>query len=135
MKKALVLGGGGSKGAYEIGVWKALDELDQHFDIVCGTSIGAMIGVLYVQQEYDTAYELWSNLTIDDVMLNGIDLDMDIELIMSQKGKYKAFLESFVEHKGADITPFYNMIHRLYDPEKFFNSPIYYGCMLSLIHI
>lgn len=129
MKKALVLGGGGSKGAYEIGVWKALDELDQHFDIVCGTSIGAMIGVLYVQQEYDTAYELWSNLTIDDVMLNGIDLDMDIELIMSQKGKYKAFLESFVEHKGADITPFYNMIHRLYDPEKFFNSPIDYGCM------
>ena len=69
MKKALVLGGGGSKGAYEIGVWKALDELDQHFDIVCGTSIGAMIGVLYVQQEYDKAYELWSNLTIDDVML------------------------------------------------------------------
>ena len=38
MKKALVLGGGGSKGAYEIGVWKALDELDQHFDIVCGTT-------------------------------------------------------------------------------------------------
>ncbi len=31
MKKALVLGGGGSKGAYEIGVWKALDELNIKF--------------------------------------------------------------------------------------------------------
>ena len=28
MKRALVLGGGGSKGAYELGVWRALDELE-----------------------------------------------------------------------------------------------------------
>ena len=45
MKRALVFGGGGSKGAYEIGVWKALDALGQTFDIVTGTSIGSMIGV------------------------------------------------------------------------------------------
>ena len=106
MKRALVLGGGGSKGAYEIGVWKALDELEEKFDIVCGTSIGAMIGVLYVQQEYEKAYHLWADLTIDDVMMNGINLDLDMELIMSQKDKYKPFLESYVQHKGADISPF-----------------------------
>ena len=58
MKRALVLGGGGSKGAYEIGVWKALDEMHQQFDLVCGTSIGAMIGVLYVQHDYPKAYDL-----------------------------------------------------------------------------
>lgn len=29
MKTALVLGGGGSRGAYEMGVWKALIELEQ----------------------------------------------------------------------------------------------------------
>ena len=40
MKRALVLGGGGSKGAYELGVWRALDELGISFDIVTGTSIG-----------------------------------------------------------------------------------------------
>ena len=34
MKRALVLGGGGSKGAYELGVWRALDELGISFDIV-----------------------------------------------------------------------------------------------------
>lgn len=129
MKKALVLGGGGSKGAYEIGVWKALDELEEQFDIVCGTSIGAMIGVLYVQQEYDKAYQLWRDLKVDDVMANGINLDMDIELIMSQKDKYKPFLESFVQHKGADISPFEEMITGLFDAEKFFSSPIDYGCM------
>lgn len=46
MKRVLVFGGGGSKGAYEIGVWKALDELGLHFDAVCGTSIGALIGTM-----------------------------------------------------------------------------------------
>lgn len=38
-KTALVLGGGGSRGAYEMGVWKALIELDIPVHIVCGTSI------------------------------------------------------------------------------------------------
>ena len=87
MKRALVLGGGGSKGAYEIGVWKALDEMQQQFDLVCGTSIGAMIGVLYVQHDYPKAYDLWKDLKVEDIMVNGVNLDKDIELIMSQKGK------------------------------------------------
>lgn len=40
MKRALVLSGGGSKGAYEAGFLLAAKELNQHFDIVTGTSIG-----------------------------------------------------------------------------------------------
>lgn len=127
--KALVLGGGGSKGAYEIGVWKALDELGMKFDLVCGTSIGAMIGVMYVQQDYEKAVELWNSLTVEDVMANGVDLDFDIELLMSQRGKYKAFLESYLHHKGADISPFETMVERLFDEERFFSSAIDYGCM------
>ena len=34
MKRALALCGGGSKGSYEMGVWKALRELGINFDIV-----------------------------------------------------------------------------------------------------
>lgn len=37
-KTALVLGGGGARGAYEVGVWQALCELDVPVDIVTGTS-------------------------------------------------------------------------------------------------
>ena len=58
MKRALVLGGGGSKGAYELGVWRALDELGISFDIVTGTSIGAMIGAMYVQKQYERCLAL-----------------------------------------------------------------------------
>ncbi len=129
MKRALVLGGGGSKGAYEIGVWKALNELDIHFDIVTGTSIGAMIGAMYVQQQYDRCAEFWSNLSIDDIILNGVNLDVDIELMMSQKGKYKSFLKSYIQNKGADISPFIDKLKKYFDAELFFQSHIDYGCM------
>lgn len=40
MKTGLVLGGGGSRGAYEIGVWQALRELGIGIDVVTGTSVG-----------------------------------------------------------------------------------------------
>ena len=42
MKRALVLNGGGSRGAYEIGAWQALSELGVRFDGVYGTSIGCL---------------------------------------------------------------------------------------------
>ncbi|MBP3941474.1 MAG: patatin-like phospholipase family protein, partial [Christensenellaceae bacterium] len=41
-KKAVVLSGGGARGAYQAGAWKALRELDYQFDIVTGTSVGAL---------------------------------------------------------------------------------------------
>lgn len=129
MKKALVLGGGGSKGAYEIGVWKALNELDQSFDIVTGTSIGALIGAMYVQGDYEKCLELWSNLTVNQVIKDGVNIEMDIELLMSQKNKYLTLLESYVKNKGADISPFIELIHHMFDKEKFFASDIDYACM------
>lgn len=44
MKKALVLSGGGAKGAYEAGAVAGLLALRAQFDIVVGSSIGALIG-------------------------------------------------------------------------------------------
>ena len=56
MKYGLVLSGGGSKGAYESGCMKALQELGYHFDIVTGTSIGALNGLLVAQEDYQKLY-------------------------------------------------------------------------------
>ena len=46
-RTALVLAGGGAKGAAHIGVIKVLDSLGIHPDMVIGTSIGSIIGALY----------------------------------------------------------------------------------------
>ncbi len=42
MKKALVLTGGGARGAFHVGVWKYLQEQQWTPDLICGTSIGAI---------------------------------------------------------------------------------------------
>jgi len=42
MKKALILTGGGARGAFHIGVWKYLQEQKWTPDLICGTSIGAI---------------------------------------------------------------------------------------------
>lgn len=46
MKVGLVLSGGGAKGAYQVGVLKALVEMDVHIDVVAGASIGALNGAV-----------------------------------------------------------------------------------------
>ena len=56
--RALILGGGGARGAYEAGVAAALAER-LHFDIVCGTSIGAINGFVVAQGMADTLEALW----------------------------------------------------------------------------
>ena len=42
-KTGLVLGGGGAKGSYQMGAWKAFRELDLSFDLMGGTSIRAAV--------------------------------------------------------------------------------------------
>lgn len=67
----LVLSGGGAKGAAEVGVLKYIEELGIPIDLVCGTSIGGLIGGLYsVGYTPDDMQELfttqdWSTMLTD----------------------------------------------------------------------
>ncbi len=61
-KYALVLGGGGARGAYEIGVWQALRELEIPIHIVTGTSVGALNGCLVAQDRFDDAVKIWEEM-------------------------------------------------------------------------
>lgn len=69
MKIGLVFEGGGGKGAYEIGVWKALNELgiDKLISCVSGTSVGALNSILFLQGDYNVAEEVWLSLTMDKI--------------------------------------------------------------------
>ena len=46
VQRALVLSGGGGRGAYQAGVWRRLEEIGWKPDMVCGTSIGSVNGAL-----------------------------------------------------------------------------------------
>jgi len=57
-KRALVLSGGGGRGAYHIGVLRFLEEHEWFPHIIAGTSIGAVNGAAYASGH--TAGSLWS---------------------------------------------------------------------------
>jgi len=67
MKTALVLSGGGARGAYHVGVSKALDDLNIRLDLVCGTSVGALIAAMIVQGDVERLVDIWWNLGADQV--------------------------------------------------------------------
>jgi len=61
----LILAGGGGKAAYQIGVWKALQELgiDKIIPAVSGTSAGALNAVLFAHGDYALAEKIWQEIT------------------------------------------------------------------------
>lgn len=63
-KFALALCGGGGKGAYQIGVWKALAELDmtKNIEAVSGTSVGALNAVLIALGDLENAQRIWKSI-------------------------------------------------------------------------
>jgi len=69
-KIGLVLAGGGGKGAYHIGVWKALREtgLDQFVTSVSGTSVGGLNAALFLQGDYEQAEEIWKNISVEKIL-------------------------------------------------------------------
>lgn len=85
MKKALVFSGGGAKGSYEIGVWKATRRLRMKFDIVTGTSIGAINGAIYAMGDYRKAKKLWLNMTTSDLFTSN-NMKVMVKEIATNKG-------------------------------------------------
>ncbi|MBQ9521449.1 MAG: patatin-like phospholipase family protein [Oscillospiraceae bacterium] len=64
----LVLAGGGAKGAYQVGVWRALCEsgLAAQVTGISGVSIGAINTPLFLRGDWREAYELWLQLSDPD---------------------------------------------------------------------
>lgn len=132
MKKVgLVLGGGGTKGAYQAGAVKALKELGYSWDIITGTSIGALNGALLVQEDYDELYDLWDNIKAEDIVNGSFDLNFDFEDVISKPNQYLSFFRQYIGSKGADVEPLKKLMEKYFDKDEFFNSNINYGCVTA----
>ena len=118
MKRALVLNGGGSRGAYEIGAWQAFDELGVHFDGVYGTSIGALNAALVAQGDLTAAVELWSNITVGQIMTVEDEDDFAIERMVSRKRDVIPFLMENAGHLRMDISPLVSLVRNRVDEAR-----------------
>lgn len=86
MKKALVISGGGSKGAFAVGVYKYLvSNFSLDFDILVGTSTGSLIVPLAALGKIDLLEELYTtqkteNIVIKDNIGNRLNKDAIFEV-------------------------------------------------------
>lgn len=119
--RALVLSGGGSKGSYQIGVWKALRKLNMHFDIITGTSVGALNGALMVQNDYHKAIKIWKRINLK--VLFGEDATESTNTL----DVYKMYGKEFIENGGMDVTELEAIIKDTINTKKFYKSHTNYG--------
>ena len=117
---AVALEGGGAKGAYQIGAWKALREAGIRFNAVAGTSVGALNGAIMVMGNLEKAEEIWSNITFSQVM-DVDDEEMKNLLTMNLRDidwrSQWEFLKKTLSNRGLDVTPLRKWVEELVDED------------------
>jgi NTE family protein len=123
----IVLEGGGAKGAYQIGVWKALMEFGVKIRAVAGVSVGALNGALICMGDYEKAVNIWKNISYSSIM-NVDDAEMDKLLgrrfrdiniqTVTKQGK------KFLVGGGIDITPLRQLLDENVDEQRIRESDI-----------
>ena len=114
----IVLDGGGARGAYQIGAWKALKEAGVKVCAVAGTSVGALNGAMICMDDVEKAEQVWSELTFSKVM--DVD-DAWMERLFDRENKFTEVISEVWDkllEGGVDITPLREMIHELVDEEQ-----------------
>ena len=117
--KALVLSGGGSKGSYQLGVWKALKKLNIKFDIITGTSSGALNGALMTQKSYRKAKKIWNKLNMKVIFGEDVEATTKKDII-------KMYGKQIVKG-GMDVSKLEELIHDTINVKKFYKSKINFG--------
>ncbi len=122
MKKALILSGGGARGAFQVGVWKYLREIDWTPDLICGTSIGAVnAAAIGSGMSVERLIHVWKSHNRSEVY----------------RLKLLRFIESMRRGKSLqsvfDTTPLRAMLTRHLNLEALRRSPI--EIIISAVHL
>ena len=130
MKKGLVLEGGGTKGAYQIGAYKALRDLGIKFTGIAGTSIGALNGALIIQDDDKVMEDIWINYDYKSFM--NIDEDTyerykNIEMKAKNFHDVVDLMNKARKNQGIDISPLRKLLQEKINEDKIRNSNIDFG--------
>ena len=128
--RALILEGGGGKGAYEAGAIKAFNKKKIFFDGVGGTSIGAINAACYASRNVEGMYKIWLSTNSKELF----DLDTTaLENIYNKnfsKSDIKPTLSSIhkiIKNHGIDITNIKQILTKNINENKFRKSKIDFG--------
>ena len=118
----IALEGGGAKGAYQIGVWKAIKEIGLNYHMVSGTSVGALNGALFTMGDLDLALSAWENIHISQVVnVQGTDEKTMLkictnQLDFSEMRSAAPQLLSILHNRGLDVQPLREWVRSIVDP-------------------
>lgn len=123
--KGLVLEGGGTKGAYQIGAYKALKDLGIEFQGVAGTSIGALNGAYIVQNDIEVMEDIW--LTYDYTHFMNIDEESyekykNIDFTARNFNTVIQLINKARRNEGIDISPLRSLLEKTLNEEALRNS-------------
>ena len=127
---AIALDGGGAKGGYEAGVWKALREEGITYNAVSGTSVGALNGAMMVTGKFDEAIELWSSIKMSSLFAVEEEEGNELKKIFSgglqigELADYFPRILSLIKGGGLDITPLKNLLRTSINAEELRSSEI-----------
>nr|WP_295605016.1 patatin-like phospholipase family protein [uncultured Terrisporobacter sp.] len=130
MKKGLVLEGGGTKGAYQIGAYEALRDLGIKITGIAGTSIGALNGAFIAQGDFEAMKDIWVNYDYKSFM--NIDEDTyerykNIEMRAKNLHDVVDLMNKARKKQGIDITPLRKLLEEKIDEDKIRKSNIDFG--------
>lgn len=100
--RAVALSGGGDKGAFSVGVIKRLHNKGERFDIISGTSTGALIAPLLATGEIDELWNIYKNAKKSDIY-------KEYDLATAVLTKNSLF----------DVTPLENLIKRTITNDRY----------------
>ena len=124
----LVFSGGGARGAFQVGAWKALKELklDQKVVAVYGTSVGAINGAAFLQDDIELAVNIWKNLTFEQVFANWDEEHRRV----SKKRFYYQWMKRMVREGGLDVGPLKALLRSSLDEDQIRESILDYGMVV-----
>lgn len=121
----LVFGGGGARGAYQIGVWRALRKMGIHIGAVAGASIGSINGALFAQGDLNLAQKAWRNLNLSEVIRLEDELPAPDNLFDIRN--VNQLIKHVLVQKGIDMEPVRDILMRYIDEDKVRNSETDFG--------
>ena len=124
-KWGLVLSGGATKGAYEVGVWKAIRELGIPLQGIAGTSIGALNAAMFLCLEQEQIEDIYRNINITDVL--PVSDDIDPEKNIFDPANLFAIAKEYVIQRGLTNDPLRKMLVKNLDVDKIYDSPLDLG--------
>ena len=127
---AIALEGGGAKGAYEVGVWQALEEAGIKYNAVSGTSVGALNGAMMVMRDLEGAVRAWKDIRLSDVIDLEGDQEENLHKVLNGEVDLHDIQElipqalDIIRNRGLDVAPLRAWVHEVVDEKKIKESDV-----------